>query len=214
MVTFLGTIVQLFCGEGGTLQTNIVVRIGECSQCFSHTGFAPTHGVSAFMVYTSQALSSSAGNCLRRALVCMHIPGLSRSGSGSWVLQKGRLSWACVLYPSQVQAAQVTRCLASALTPRWGLCLITSPVPAAQFSGCTMGAPSRVCCMSLLGGLSLAATLPADVNHPESQVFLVSTEACLQFGKGCLSGAAIAPFRLWLPLPACLWQGMGQSAVG
>ena len=89
MVTFLGSIVQLFCGEGGTLQTNIVVVVGECLQCFSHIGFALTHGVSVFMVYTSQALSSSARDCLRRALVCMHIPGLSRSGSGSWVLQKG-----------------------------------------------------------------------------------------------------------------------------
>ena len=27
------------------------------------------------------------------------------------------------------------------------------------------------------------------------------------------SGAAIAPFRLWLPLPACHWRGMGQSAA-
>ena len=28
------------------------------------------------------------GNCLRQALGCMHFPGLSRSGSGSWVLHK------------------------------------------------------------------------------------------------------------------------------
>ena len=28
--------------------------------------------------------------------------------------------------------------------------------------------------------------------------------ACLQFGRGCLSGAEIAPFRLWLPPPASL----------
>ena len=31
----------------------------------------------------------SAGNCLMRALVCMHFPGLSHSGSGSQVLHKG-----------------------------------------------------------------------------------------------------------------------------
>ena len=47
-------------------------------------------------------------------------------------------------------------------------------------------------------------TLPADVNHPESQEVLVSNKACLQFGRGCLSEAEIAPFRLWLP-PACLY---------
>ena len=29
------------------------------------------------------------GNCLIRALGCVHLPGLSRSGSGSWVLHKG-----------------------------------------------------------------------------------------------------------------------------
>ena len=39
--------------------------------------------------------------------------------------------------------------------------------------------------------LCLAATLPADVNHPESQeVFGQKLEACLQFGRGC---------RLWGP---------------
>ena len=43
----------------------------------------------AFMVYTSQALDCSAGNCLRWALGSIHFPGLSCSGSGSWVLHKG-----------------------------------------------------------------------------------------------------------------------------
>ena len=53
-------------------------------------------------------------NCLKGALVCMHFPGLGRSGSGSRVLHKGRLGWACILCPSQVRAAQATRCLRSA----------------------------------------------------------------------------------------------------
>ena len=34
--------------------------------------------------------------------------------------QRCRLSWACVLCPSQVQEAQVTRCLASTVTPQVG----------------------------------------------------------------------------------------------
>ena len=29
------------------------------------------------------------GNCLKQALCCMHFPGLSHSGLGSWVLHKG-----------------------------------------------------------------------------------------------------------------------------
>ena len=49
----------------------------------------PAHGVCAFPVYIAQALGCSAGNCLRRALGCMHFPGLSRSGSGTRALLKG-----------------------------------------------------------------------------------------------------------------------------
>ena len=83
---FLGSLVQSCCGEGGTLQTN---NTDICSQCLGHTRFAPAHGVCAFPVYTAQALGCSAGDCLMLALGCMHSPGLSRSGSGSWVLHKG-----------------------------------------------------------------------------------------------------------------------------
>ena len=42
MGTFLGSLVQSCCGEGGTLQTN---NTGVCSQCLSHTGFAPAHSL-------------------------------------------------------------------------------------------------------------------------------------------------------------------------
>ena len=72
--------------------------------------------------------------CRERALGCMHFPGLSCSGSGSQVLLKGTC-WACVLCPSMVRAAQVTRCLVSTLSLD-AVLLITSPVPAAQFLGC------------------------------------------------------------------------------
>ena len=156
--------------------------------------------------------------CPRSQRVCfpsLHCPGsrllcweLSEVGPGLHALprsklfrfsgspQRRRLCWACILCLSQVRAAQVTRCLVSTDPPQVGGCLIASPIPAAWFSGCTTGALSQVCRVSLL---------VAEV--------LVSKEACLQFGRGCLSEAAIAPFRLWLPLPACLQQGMGQSAA-
>ena len=152
MVTYLGSPVQSCCGEGGTLQTNITGVCGECSQCLGRTGFAPAHSVCAFPVYTSEALGCSAGE-------------LSEAGPGLRALprskplrfrfsgtpQRHRLSWACVFCPSQVQAAQVTRCLRSAVIPRWAVRLIASPVPATGFSGCTMGVPSQVCPVSLLG---------------------------------------------------------------
>ena len=88
MFTYLGSLVQLCCGEEGKLQTNIAGMCGECSQCLGHTGFAPTHGVCAFLVYTAQAPGCSAGELSKAALGCMHFPGLSHSGSGSQVLHK------------------------------------------------------------------------------------------------------------------------------
>ena len=118
MVTYLGSLVQLCCGEGGTLQTSIIGVCGECSQCLGHTGFTPAHGMCAFLVYTAQAPGCSAGELSKTG------PGLcalSRSKPlrfrFSGIPQRRRLSWACVLCPSQVRAAHATSCLVSALSP-------------------------------------------------------------------------------------------------
>ena len=152
MVTYLGSLVQLCCGEGRTLQTDITGVCGECSQCLGNTGFAPTHGVCAFLVCTVQAPGCCAGE-------------LSKAGPGLHALPRSKLlrfrflgtpqrhglGWACVFCPSQVRAAQVNRCLVSTLSPGGAVYLITSLVPAAWFSGCAAGAPSQVCHVSLLG---------------------------------------------------------------
>ena len=61
MVIYLDSLVQLYCREGGTLQTNITGVCGEYSQCLGHTGFAPIHSMCAFLVNTAQALGCSAG---------------------------------------------------------------------------------------------------------------------------------------------------------
>ena len=61
MVTYLGSLVQCCCGEGGTLQTNITGMCGECSHYMGHTGFAPAHSVCAFPDYTAQSPGCSAG---------------------------------------------------------------------------------------------------------------------------------------------------------
>ena len=87
LVIYLGLLVQLCCGEGGTLQANITAVCGECLQCLGHTEFAHTHGVYAFPVYTAQAPGYSAGE-LSKAGPGLHFPGLSCSGSGSRVLHK------------------------------------------------------------------------------------------------------------------------------
>ena len=98
MDTFLGSLVQSCCGEGGTLQTNITGLCGECLQCFVHTEFAPAHGVCAFPVYTAQALGSSAGELSKVDPVFHALPRsklLRFRFSGT--AQGHILGWACVL---------------------------------------------------------------------------------------------------------------------
>ena len=68
------------------LQTN---NTGVCLQYLSHTGSAPAHGACALPAHTAQAVGCSAGNCPRLALGCMHLPGLSHSGSGTLIVLRG-----------------------------------------------------------------------------------------------------------------------------
>ena len=101
---------------GGMLQTNITGVCGECAQCMDHTGFAPDHGVCAFPVYTAQAPGCSPGApCIAgpafRALLRSKLLRFMFLGTP----QRHRLSWACLLYPSQARGAQMTRCLMKTL---------------------------------------------------------------------------------------------------
>ena len=130
MDTFLGTLVQLHCGEGGTLQTN---NPDLCSQCLSHTGPSPTHSVQSSGSRLLCWETSKAGPGLH---VLPRSKPLRFRHSGS--PQRCRLSWARILCPSQVREAQVMRCLVSAVAVTYGL-----SHPAAQFSGCTTSALSR-----------------------------------------------------------------------
>ena len=137
--------------EGGMLQTD---NTGVCSQCLSHTGSAPVHGACGLPAHAAQALgcSAMAGTVLP---VPPRYKPLRFRHSGS--PQRRRLGWACILCPSQVRAAQVMRCLASAIAATYRL-------PAAHLSRCATGAPSQ-----------------ADVDRPDPQEVLVSKEACSQF---------------------------------
>ena len=121
VVTFLGSLVQSCCGEGGTLQTNITGVCGACSQCFSHTELVPTHRVCFPILH-----------CSGSRLLCQE---LSDAGPGFHAVprskplrfrflgtpQRHRFGWACVLCSSQVRAAQVTRCLASVISATYHL---------------------------------------------------------------------------------------------
>ena len=99
------------------LQTN---NTGVRLQCLSHTGSAPAHGTCSLPAHTARALGCSAGNNPRLALGYMHFPGLAAQ-----VQVLGYFSQAQtvgpVFRPSQVRAAQVTRCLASAVAVTYHL---------------------------------------------------------------------------------------------
>ena len=126
--TFLGSLVQLCFGDGGTLQTN---NTGMCLQCLSHTGPAPAHGTCALPAHTAQALGCSARNRPRPALGCMHLPGLSRSGSGTQVVFRGADS----VGPAFCALPRSEQLRWSGVWQARLLWLIASLIPAAQFSG-------------------------------------------------------------------------------
>ena len=62
---------------------------GVCLQCLSHTGPAPAQDTCSLPAHIAQALGCSAGNHPWPALGCLHLPGLSRSGSGTLVVLRG-----------------------------------------------------------------------------------------------------------------------------
>ena len=121
MVIYLGSLIQLCFVEGAALQTNITGMCGECSQCLSNTGFAPAHGVCAFLVYAAQAPGCSTGELSEAGPGLCGIPRpKSLRFSFLCTPERCRLNWACVLCPSQVRASQASRCLASTLSPGGG----------------------------------------------------------------------------------------------
>ena len=142
--------VQSCCGEGAALQTDIAM-CGAPSQCSGHTGFAPLTGVCAFPVYTAQAPGCSIWS--RPCVAC---------GSSFRVLHKSVESVGPAFYAFPARAAQAARGL-GALSPV--RCAFSPPRAQPQFPR------ARRCCAPYVcsGELSLAATLWANVSHPESQ---------------------------------------------
>ena len=148
----------------------------------------------------------------------MNFPGISCSGSGSQVPTKAQTQMGMHFVPFPGLSSSGNQVLGECTVPG-GLCiLITSPVPAVQFPGCTARAPSQVCFVSPLGSWSLAATLLVDVNHLGSQEDLVRNwEPAHSLVEDAISGAEIDPaFWLWLS-PTCLSSSggrIGQSTAG
>ena len=158
MDTFLGSLVQLCCGEGGTLQTN---NSGMRSQCLRHWACPCSWHV------CPPCPHCSGSRLLRRELSKagpgLHAPPRSKPlrfrHSGSTQVQT-LLGLHFLPFPGP-------RSSGDEVFGEHGCCnLSPPPVPAAHCSRCTTGAPSQ-----------------ADVDHPEPQEVLVSKEACLRFGR-------------------------------
>ena len=118
--------------------------VGSAHGVWTTLGLPQLNIACAFLIYTVQAPGFSAGHCPKRALCFKYFPGLSHSGSGSQVFCKGTDSVGCVFcaLPRSEQLRQPGAW--GAHCPRWGVCLITSPVLATQFPGCAARAPSQV----------------------------------------------------------------------
>ena len=151
MVICLGSLVQLCCGEGGALQTNITGMCGGSQSVWATLG-SSTLTVCVLSWFTLLRLQVALqGNCLKRALDCMHFPDLSHSGSGSWVLHKGTNSVGPV-FCALPRSEQLRRPGAWQAHSPGGRCILSPPWSwPLGFSSCAVGASSQVCRVSPLG---------------------------------------------------------------
>ena len=122
--------------------------------------------------------------------------------------QRRRLGWACVLRPSQARAAQATRCLARGFAPSWRLRLTPSQSQPLGFLGVQWARlPKCAVCLFWGAGLWLQSSRRMSILQSPQKSWVAEKPACSLAWDDSLRPNA--PFRLWLPSPACLWQGAG-----
>ena len=125
------------------------------------------------------------GNCPKRALGCVHFPGLSCSGSDSWVLHKGTDSVGhafCALLGPSSSGNQVL----GELAVPCGLCHDLLPSPGHSVSWeCHKGAVSAVPCVS--SGALISGCDPLGRCQPPRIPGSLGQQlgTCSQFGGGC-----------------------------
>ena len=146
MVIYLGSLVSRAVGREEHCKQISLVSVGSARSVSAALGLP---------LLTACVLSQSTllrlpvalqGISLKGALGCVHFPGLSCSGSGSWVLHKGTDSGMhFVLFPGLSSSGDE---VLGEHTVSGGLCiLITSLVPA-SFPVCHKSAISGVLCVS------------------------------------------------------------------
>ena len=158
MVNYLGSLVQLCCGEGRTLQKKkkyIYIYISLACVGSAHSVWAPL----GLPPLTAWVLSQPTLLRLQGALqgagpgLCALPRSKPLRFRSSGTRQRYRLGWACILCPSPVWAAQVTRCLASALFIG-GECVLSPPRPSRSDSRVAAGMPIS-CAVCLFWGTDL-----------------------------------------------------------
>ena len=148
MVTYLVSLVLLCCREGGTLQKILLVCGGSVLSVLTTLGL-PQFVACAFRLYTAQAPGYSAWPLSKLGLAFSAFPRSRLLRFRFLGTPQGyRLSWAFVLCPSQIRAAQM---LGKHTVPGGSCILITFPVPAARLPPCAMRALSQLCHVSPLG---------------------------------------------------------------
>ena len=148
MATCTGSLVQLCCEEGGTLQTTLL-RWGVPSADWFATAQGGMYSQSTLL----RLRAAPQQHCPRRAPCLMPLPGLSCSGS--LVLCRGidQMGCACCALPWSKHSGKQVLCEHTAPA---GLCILCpSLVLAARFPRCAVGLPQAV-------------TLLVDVHHPGS----------------------------------------------
>ena len=146
-------------GREGRCRQILLARVGSTRSVPATPGLPLLTGVCSPRLHCSGSRLLSR----ERALRCVDLPCLSRSDSGFRVFHKGAGSVGPAFCAFPGGAAQAAGSLRSALSPG-AACLLPSAVPA-SVSLCS----GQVCLVSVLGSWTLAATLLADVDHPESQ---------------------------------------------
>ena len=153
MATYLGSLVQLCCGEGGTLKTILLACVGSAHGGCTTLGLPHPKAACTSWVHTVQA-----PDCSARALshVGPAFRALPRSKSlrFSGVPQGHRSRWAVCFVPFPGPRSSGDCMLGECTVPGGWYILFTSQVLASWFPRCTTRAHPR-CAVCLLWGADL-----------------------------------------------------------
>ena len=129
-----------------------LVCVGSARSVWTTLGLPQLTAACAFPAYIAQVPGCSARKLSKADLCFVHLPGLSCSGSGSWVLHKDTDSGMhCVLFPGLSSSGNEVLGEHTAHCPRWSVHLNYLPGPSHSVSQCATRAPYQVCFVSPLG---------------------------------------------------------------